>query len=271
MLQLAHGLLGLPHALGGGVHLAAQEVGILAVDGHLGQRLDLALDAIELDGDELGVLLRARRSCRGAVPRIARLSWSERADPLVAAGLRRRQALAQLLGLGARSPSRSSSAGTARGRFSTGAAGGTATAGGRVRACGCPPGCRTDPRPRRGRRPRSSRISTHRACSRSKRVRSASGSPLSMLTSDDRGDGLSRRRPARPCARRDLGVDRGAEPGHRHQPGQVRHLGGADERQQQVGERRQRRGGRAAEKEQEVPAEEERLQEVFLHPAVAGG
>src|SRR5688572_8757773 len=46
VLQLAHRLLGLPHALRCRIDLAAQEVGILTVDRHLGERLDLSLDAI---------------------------------------------------------------------------------------------------------------------------------------------------------------------------------------------------------------------------------
>src|SRR5262249_58351977 len=41
VLQLAHRLLGLSHALGGGVDLAAEEVRILPVDRELGERLDL--------------------------------------------------------------------------------------------------------------------------------------------------------------------------------------------------------------------------------------
>src|SRR3954471_25016847 len=95
VLQLADGLLGLPHAVGGGVDLAAQEIGILPIDRHLGESLDFSLDAIELEGDELGVLFRARvvvqpqLSHRDAV--LQRLD-----DPLVAASLRRLERLAHL-------------------------------------------------------------------------------------------------------------------------------------------------------------------------------
>jgi hypothetical protein len=56
-LQLADGLLGLRHAGGDGVDLDRQLVGVLVADRHLGQRLDLRLDAVELDGHELGVVL----------------------------------------------------------------------------------------------------------------------------------------------------------------------------------------------------------------------
>src|SRR4029453_17001975 len=55
-LEFAHGLFRLPHALSGRVHLAAEEVGILPVDGHFGKRLDFSLDAIELDRHEVRVL-----------------------------------------------------------------------------------------------------------------------------------------------------------------------------------------------------------------------
>src|SRR5262245_60806590 len=44
MLQLAHRLLGLPHAVGGRVDLAAEEIGILAVDRHFGERLNLSFE-----------------------------------------------------------------------------------------------------------------------------------------------------------------------------------------------------------------------------------
>src|SRR5262245_7974142 len=47
MLQLAHRFLGLPHAVRGRVHLAAEEIGILAVDRHLRQRLNLSFETIE--------------------------------------------------------------------------------------------------------------------------------------------------------------------------------------------------------------------------------
>src|SRR5262245_55656095 len=49
MLQLAHRLFCLSHALGRRVDLCAEEVRILAVDRHLGERLDFSLEAIQLD------------------------------------------------------------------------------------------------------------------------------------------------------------------------------------------------------------------------------
>src|ERR687884_47878 len=56
VLELADGFLRLPHALGGGVDLTAEEIRVLTVPRHLGQRLDLAFSSDELDRDELGVL-----------------------------------------------------------------------------------------------------------------------------------------------------------------------------------------------------------------------
>src|SRR6185436_2179985 len=56
MLQLADRLLRLAHAFGGGVDLTAEEIRVLPIDRHLGERLNFSLDAIELDRDEIGVL-----------------------------------------------------------------------------------------------------------------------------------------------------------------------------------------------------------------------
>src|SRR5262245_19196664 len=56
VLQLADRLLGLPHAVGRRIHLAAEEIGILPVDRHFGERLDLTLETIELNRNKLGVL-----------------------------------------------------------------------------------------------------------------------------------------------------------------------------------------------------------------------
>src|SRR5438132_12606907 len=52
VLQLADGLLGLSHALGRRIHLAAEEIGILAVHGGFRERRALSLDPIELDRDD---------------------------------------------------------------------------------------------------------------------------------------------------------------------------------------------------------------------------
>src|SRR5947208_6481711 len=93
VLQIADRLLGLAHAVGSRIDLAAEEIGVLPVDGHLGERLDLPLDPIELDGDELGVLLgaavvvEAKLAARDAVLQGSR-------DALVTTrALRRREAL----------------------------------------------------------------------------------------------------------------------------------------------------------------------------------
>ena len=97
MLQLADRLFRLPHAFGSRIHLAAQEIGILTIDGHLGERLDLALDAIELDRDEVGVLLGTTEVVEPSSP-IAMLSCSDRttrsSPPLPCAAV---EALVQLL------------------------------------------------------------------------------------------------------------------------------------------------------------------------------
>src|SRR6185436_11894805 len=96
VLQLADRPLGLAHALGGGVGLAAEEVGILPVDRHLGERLDLAFDAIELEADELGVLLRALEVVE---PQLAHRDavLQRLGDPLVVRLLRDLEGLALLL------------------------------------------------------------------------------------------------------------------------------------------------------------------------------
>ena len=97
VLQLAHRLFRLLHAFGRRVDLTAQEVRVLPVDRHLGERLDLALDAIELDRHELRRSSWRARSCRAAARPSATLSCSELDDALVAAGLRGREILSELL------------------------------------------------------------------------------------------------------------------------------------------------------------------------------
>src|SRR5438552_3517719 len=57
MLQLADRFLGLAHAFGRRVHLAAEEIRILPVHCHFGERLYFSFDPIELDRDEVGILL----------------------------------------------------------------------------------------------------------------------------------------------------------------------------------------------------------------------
>src|SRR5438034_1775876 len=95
VLQLADRLFRLPHAVGGRIHLAAEEIGVLTVDGHLGQRLNLAFDAIELDGNELGVLPRAPEVVE---PQLAACNavLQRSDDAVVAAGLRGLQVLSKL-------------------------------------------------------------------------------------------------------------------------------------------------------------------------------
>src|SRR5271157_3733385 len=56
-LEVVHGLLGLDEASGDLVDLAGDELRILAVDGHLGDRADLVFQALDLGLDELEVLL----------------------------------------------------------------------------------------------------------------------------------------------------------------------------------------------------------------------
>ncbi len=51
--------------------------------------------------------------------------------------------------------------------------------------------------------------------------------------------------------------------------GQIGQLAGDDQRQRDVGQRRQRRAGQAAEEEQQVPPEEERLLQVVREPGAA--
>ena len=55
-LELTDRLLGVVHAGRDRVDFAADEVRVLPIDGHLAERLDLALEPIELDVDKLGVL-----------------------------------------------------------------------------------------------------------------------------------------------------------------------------------------------------------------------
>src|SRR5205085_6636280 len=68
VLQLADGFFGLTHALGSRIHLAAEEVGVLTVDGHLRQRLNLSFDAIQFDGYKLRVLLRTGKVVQAEFP-----------------------------------------------------------------------------------------------------------------------------------------------------------------------------------------------------------
>jgi hypothetical protein len=63
-----------------------------------------------------------------------------------------------------------------------------------------------------------------------------------------------------------LRVDGGAEARHRHEAGEIGQLAGSDERQQHWGQWGHRRGGRAAEEEEEVPAEEKGFLEIVGHP-----
>ena len=251
VLQLADRLLGLPHAFGGRVHLAAEEIRILPVDRHLGERLDLALDAIELDRHELGVLLRAPVVVE---PQLAhRDAVLQRLDDAIVARRpgRRREVLPQLGEPRRDLAARSSSAGSDRAPSSRAAGAGTATAADRARACGSPrraaliaggaahaggdaahlEAARVQPleaRARLGRQPREHR---------DERLRRAAPAP----------------RPRRAACRAacDLRVDRRAEPRHRDEAGQVGHLAGRDERQQDAARaasarRRRRRRGRSS-------------------------
>ena len=56
-LEVVHGLLGLDETGGDLVDLPGDELGILAVDSHLGDRADLVFQTLDLGLDELEVLL----------------------------------------------------------------------------------------------------------------------------------------------------------------------------------------------------------------------
>ena len=80
-LQFVHRLLGVDHAGGDVIHLAADELRLLPVHGHLAQRADLVLQAVDLHADQLVVLaglVQVRQ------PRAARLQVvvQRRAEPL---------------------------------------------------------------------------------------------------------------------------------------------------------------------------------------------
>ena len=248
VLQLADGLLGLAHAFRGRVHLAAEEVGILPVDRHLGERLDLALDPIELDGR------RTRRSS-SRLPKLSRRSSADRdavlqrpddavvvlrsARPRGSCAARSRRVVISCSFIVLRK--RSSAVRDTSSRRNSQSSRSSPGVPDVFRAAAGVAGAR------RGRRPRSSASRRQRACSRSKRARSASGKPPSMVTERHGGDLGYRRRRRRSLPRRvDLGVDRRAEPRNGDQSRQVGQLAGADERQQHVGKRRQHRGDAAA-------------------------
>src|SRR5215471_4106676 len=94
MLQLADRLFGLPHAVSRRVDLAAEEIGILAVDRHLRERLNLALESIELDRDELGVLLGAAEVVEAQL--VAGHAVLKRPNDSFVAALRGLETLAQI-------------------------------------------------------------------------------------------------------------------------------------------------------------------------------
>src|SRR5688572_9635060 len=96
VLQLAHRLLRLAHALSSGIDLTADQIRVLPVDRHLGERLDFALHPIQLDRDELRVLLRALVVVEAQL-RHGDAVLQRSHDPFVARLLRGRQILAQLL------------------------------------------------------------------------------------------------------------------------------------------------------------------------------
>ncbi len=252
VLQLADRLLGLPHALGGRVDLAAEEIGILPVDRHLGERLDLAFDPIELDrrrtrrsssrARSCRAAARPSRCCPAATGRCARRRRSARPSRLLRSSARRVVISCSFIVCRNRSSAVFESEQPqeqpeqpieARRPDLLGAA------------------ARDRPR-RRARRPRSPRISRQRACSRSNRVRASAGRPA-----EHRRRATAAAPPAAPAppvalpAGVDLGVDRRAEPRHRDEPGEVGQLAGADQRQQRrraaaSAPRRPRRRGRAA-------------------------
>ena len=258
MLQLADRLFRLPHAVGGGVHLIAQEVRILAVDGHLGERLDLALDAIQLEADELGVLLRALEVVE---PQLAhRHAVLQRlGHALVGRLLRRLEALAQAVEarrhlllvhrpqeaierrLGHEQPEKQPEQPIEAWRRH-------AVARRRLIA---------------RRAADAGRDAAHLAAARVQPFEAIARVGLQaaqQARERRRGHGGGRQRTLLLTV--DLRVDGGAEPRHGREPGEVGQLAGADERNQDVGHRRQRGCRRPAEKQQQVPAEEKRLRQV---------
>ncbi len=277
-LQIADRLLGLRDALGDRVDPARHLVGRSCGDRHLGHRVDLVLEAIELGRDELGVLLRlldvllAQLGGGDAVVDRARGRGRRPGSP------RRPSPRASCAAPSARRATyrcrpRRPPAGSARSPGPRAGGAGTPRAADRAPAGAssavAPLASRVSPRTALAIRD----ISTQRARSRRNRARRSSASDFSTSSTRSRALavllGAHRGRAARPRLAPllgvRLGVDRGLEPRQRRRPRQVRDLGRRHQRQRHVGVARDRgRRGGAAEQEQ-VPAERERLLEVAEH------
>ena len=215
-------------------------------------------------GDELGVLLRARRSCRAAARH--RDAVLQRAhDALVAGRLRRVEALAQLrearrdlllvhrlqepierrLRHSSRRTATAADPGPASGsprRCAGVIAGRAADAGGNAAHLEA---ARVQPLEARARRRPAARRASTRATAAAVRAAASGAAALPR--------GVH------------LGVDRRAEARHRDEPGEVRQLARGNQRQQDLGHRRQRGGRGAAREQQQVPPEEKRFLEIVAH------
>src|SRR6266850_8350454 len=246
LLQLIQRCLGVIHARGGGVDLAAEQIGILAIGRrHLDQRLDLSLDPIQLERRKVGVLhglpvvLEALLGDRRAL--------LERTDHAVIAALlgvsQARleifEAFGELVGvrgteeaqqrvLLAEESQKSEQQPIERGRPDVSEA---STAGGGLRRAG---------------------DGTHLEAAHPQVVETLLR--LGAQAGDQQG-GARRVGAVQPAGTIGvLRIDRLAEARQRHEAAEVHRFARADEREQHVGPGREHGGGAAAEHDQEIPA-----------------